>query len=76
MEGKTYIACAFGNCACCNEYRVSYFRIPELLLEIQDAKNQNRFLKFIGQDTLRLHLQQQLLLNKCSYFCKLFFYAL
>lgn len=47
-SGKTYISYALGNCACRNEYRVSYFRIPELLLEIQDAKNQNRFLKFIA----------------------------
>lgn len=47
-SGKTYIACAFGNAACRLEYRVSYFRIPELLLEIQDAKSQGRYLKFIA----------------------------
>jgi DNA replication protein DnaC len=37
-SGKSYIACAFGNAACRHGYPVKYFRIPELLLEIQDAK--------------------------------------
>jgi DNA replication protein DnaC len=46
--GKTYIACAFGNVACRHGYTVKYFRIPELLLEIQDAKNENRFAKFMA----------------------------
>lgn len=47
ITGKTYISCALGNAACRNGYRVSYFRIPELLLEIQDAKNLGRYLKFM-----------------------------
>lgn len=47
-SGKTYISCALGNSACRLGYRVSYFRIPELLLEIQDAKDQNRYLKFMA----------------------------
>jgi len=46
--GKTYIACAFGNTACRHGYTVRYFRIPELLLEIQDAKNENRYGRFIS----------------------------
>lgn len=46
--GKTYIACAFGNAACRQGYTVKYFRIPELLLEIQDAKNENRYAKFMA----------------------------
>lgn len=46
-SGKTYLACAFGNAACRNGYSVKYFRIPELLLEIQEAKNENRYLKFM-----------------------------
>lgn len=48
-SGKTYIACALGNNACRHGYSVKYFRIPELLLEIQDAKNENRYTKFITQ---------------------------
>jgi DNA replication protein DnaC len=46
-SGKTYIACAFGNAACRHGYTVKYFRVPELLLEIQDAKNENRYAKFM-----------------------------
>lgn len=46
-SGKTYIICAFGNSACRHGYRVKYFRIPELLLEIQDARSQGRYLKFM-----------------------------
>ncbi len=36
--GKTYASCALGNSACRHGYTVKYYRIPELLLEIQDAK--------------------------------------
>jgi DNA replication protein DnaC len=53
--GKTYIACAFGNTACRHGYTVKYFRIPELLLEIQDAKNENRYAKFMtGLQSIKL----------------------
>lgn len=45
--GKTYIACAIGNSACRNGYTARYYRIPELLLEIQDAKNENRYSRFM-----------------------------
>jgi len=54
-SGKSYIACAFGNAACRHGYTVKYFRIPELLLEIQDAKNENRYAKFMsGLQNIRL----------------------
>jgi DNA replication protein DnaC len=53
--GKTYIACAFGNTACRHGYTVKYFRIPELLLEIQDSKNENRYAKFMtGLQSIKL----------------------
>lgn len=45
--GKTYISCAIGNTACRHGYTVKYYRIPELLLDIQDAKNENRYSKFM-----------------------------
>lgn len=48
-SGKSFIACALGNSACRHGYTVKYFRIPELLLEIQDAKNENRYAKFMAQ---------------------------
>lgn len=35
--GKTYIACALGNRACRTGHSVKYYRMPELLLEIQDS---------------------------------------
>lgn len=47
--GKSFIACAFGNSACRHGYTVKYYRIPELLLEIMDAKNDNRYAKFMSQ---------------------------
>jgi DNA replication protein DnaC len=47
-SGKTYIACAFGNAACRRGYSAKYYRIPELLLEIQAAKNENRYSKFMS----------------------------
>lgn len=46
-SGKSFIACALGNRACRHGYTVKYFRIPELLLEIQDAKHENRYAKFM-----------------------------
>ena len=37
-SGKTYIACALGNTACLKGYRVKYYRISRLLLELAQAK--------------------------------------
>jgi DNA replication protein DnaC len=47
--GKSFLACAFGNNACRHGYSVKYYRMPELLLEIQDAKNENRYSRFMSQ---------------------------
>lgn len=46
-SGKTFLACALGNNACRHDYTVKYFRIPELLLEIQDAKSEACYSKFM-----------------------------
>jgi len=46
-SGKSYIICALGNAACRRLYRVKYYRIPELLLEIEDARSQGNYLKFM-----------------------------
>jgi DNA replication protein DnaC len=48
-SGKSYLACAFGNNACRKGYTVKYCRVPELLIEIQDAIADHRYLKFISQ---------------------------
>ena len=45
--GKSFLACAFGNNACRYDYTVRYYRIPELLLEIQSAKNDNYYIQFM-----------------------------
>lgn len=47
--GKSYLSCAFGNSACRRGYTVKYFRIPELLLEIQGARIENRYVRFMTQ---------------------------
>lgn len=53
--GKTYLVCAFGSNACQKGYTVKYYRIPELLLEIQDAKAHNQYSKFMrGLQKVRL----------------------
>jgi len=46
-SGKSFIICALGNAACRKLYRVRYYRIPELLLEIEDARENGMYLKFM-----------------------------
>lgn len=54
-SGKTYLICAFGSNACRKGYTVKYYRIPELLLEIQEAKVNNQYSKFMrGLQKVRL----------------------
>lgn len=54
-KGKTYLACAFGNAACRRGYSARYYQIPELLLEIQTAKSENRYARFMsGLQTVKL----------------------
>lgn len=56
-SGKTYLICAFGNSACRKGYTVKYYRIPELLLEIQEAKSHNQYSRFMKSlQTTRLLL--------------------
>ena len=47
--GKSFLASAFGNNVCRHNYSVKYYRIPELLLELQNVKAENRYSKFIKQ---------------------------
>lgn len=47
--GKSFLSCAFGNNACRHGYTVRYYRMPDLLLEIDNAKTDNRYLKFMNQ---------------------------
>lgn len=42
-SGKSYLACAFGMEACKHYYTVRYIRVPDLLLELQSARDNGRF---------------------------------
>lgn len=42
-SGKTYMACAFGMEACKQYYTVRYVRLPDLLLDLQDARINGTF---------------------------------
>ena len=41
--GKTYMACAFGMEACKHYYTVRYVRLPDLLLDLQAARDNGAF---------------------------------
>jgi len=53
--GKSYLICALGQAACRKGFRVKYYRIPELLLDMQEAKNEHTVRKFMFQ-LQRVHL--------------------
>ena len=42
-SGKTYMACAFGMEACKQYYTVKYVRLPDLLLDLEAARNDGTF---------------------------------
>ena len=42
-SGKTYMACAFGMEACKHYYSVRYVRLPDLLLDLQAARDNGAF---------------------------------
>ena len=44
-SGKTYMACAFGMEACKQYYTVKYVRLPDLLLELEMARNDGTYKK-------------------------------
>ena len=56
-SGKTYLACAFGMEACKRYYSVKYVRVPDLLLDLQEAKDDGRF-----KDTLKKYTNPTLLI--------------
>ena len=64
-SGKTYMACAFGMEACKRYYTVQYIRLPDLLLDLQAARDTGNFpamLKKYTKPTL-LILDEWLLLT-------------
>ena len=48
-SGKSFLACAFGDCACRKGYPVKYYRVNEFLIEAQDAIASHRYSKFMNQ---------------------------
>ena len=50
-SGKSYLACAFGMEACKHYYTVRYIRVPDLLLELQSARDSGRFKEVLKKYT-------------------------
>ncbi len=47
--GKTYMACAFGMEACKQYYTVKYVRLPDLLIDLEVARDQNNYRKVLAK---------------------------
>ena len=50
-SGKTYMACAFGMEACKQYYTVQYVRLPDLLLNLEIAKDDGTYQKVLSKYT-------------------------
>lgn len=48
-SGKSYLACAFGIAACQRFYTVKYIRLPDLLIELDIARNEGSYKKLMKQ---------------------------
>ena len=44
-SGKTYLACAFGMEACKQHYKTLYVRLPDLLLDLEVARDNGTYVK-------------------------------
>lgn len=47
--GKTYLACAFGMEACKHRYKSLYVRVPDMLLELNMARNNNCYNRVLNK---------------------------
>lgn len=50
-SGKTYMACAFGMEACKQYFTVRYVRLPDLMLDLEAAKDDGDYLKVLSKYT-------------------------
>jgi len=50
-SGKTYMACAFGMEACKQYYTVKYVRLPDLLIDLEVAKNDGAYSRVLSKYT-------------------------
>lgn len=48
-SGKTYLACAIGHAACLRDYRVRYYRLSRLFLELTQSKVDGTYSKLLKQ---------------------------
>ena len=53
-SGKTYLARAFGMEACRQRYKTKYVRIPDLLLELEMARNDGTYKKVQGLSLIHI----------------------
>ncbi|MEQ8156152.1 MAG: IS21-like element helper ATPase IstB [Clostridiaceae bacterium] len=64
-SGKTYIACAFGMEACKQYYTTKYVRLPDLLIDLEMARNEGTYKKVMTKyaNPLLLIIDEWLLLK-------------
>lgn len=64
-SGKTYMACAFGMEACKQYYTTKYIRLPDLLLDLEMARNEGTYRRALKKYTnlLLLIIDEWLLLK-------------
>ena len=68
-SGKSYLACALGMEACKHFYNTKYVRMPDLLLDLKMAREENHFKKTLGKyaNPTLLILDEWLLLTPDEY---------
>jgi DNA replication protein DnaC len=64
-SGKTYMACSFGMEACKQYYTAKYIRLPDLLIDLEMARNEGNYKKVMSKYTnpLLLIIDEWLLLK-------------
>ena len=64
-SGKTYMACALGMEACKQRFKTKYVRLPDLLLELEMARAENKYKKVLAKyaNPVLLILDEWLLLK-------------
>ncbi len=71
-SGKTYLACAFGMEACKQYYTTKYVRLPDLLIDLEMARNDGTYKKIMAKyaNPLLLIVDEWLLLKPNENECK------
>lgn len=71
-SGKTYMACAFGMEACKQYYTTKYVRLPDLLIDLEMARNEGTYKKVMAKyaNPLLLIIDEWLLLKPNENECK------